>query len=77
MSAKDTGAPSRLRCTRPRPKGAAVYIHRWMGDAFPHEHDLGDRLCQCQPHYFAPGDRRSMEEIMDDLDDVEQDEAVH
>ena len=77
MSAKDAGAPPRLRCLVPRDKGADVYIHRWMGHAFEHEYDLESRVCRCQPYYFGPDDRRSMEEIMDDIDEAEWNEAVH
>ena len=79
MSADRLGGPApRLRCLVPRDRGSPAYIHRWLGFDFTHEYGpLGNRVCQCQPHFIHPTDRRSMDEIMDDLDDAEEWEALH
>jgi hypothetical protein len=65
-------ASGRFDVFRPREPGAPAWVHRWMGDDFPHTRGENSRTCQCRPHYIAADDKRSLDEIADDIEDDEE-----
>jgi hypothetical protein len=49
------------------PIGGASWVHRWWGDDFVHDYGDFPSRCPCVPLYKPRGDRRSMDEFMDDV----------
>ena len=48
-----------------------VIVHQWMGEGFEHVTD-GSRPCLCNPYRFPADDPRTLEEILDDIDEHER-----
>jgi hypothetical protein len=69
---KRDDASGRLAVLRHPEPGAGSWVHRWMGDDFPHIRGDGNQNCMCKPYYVHPGDSRSLDEIADDMEEDER-----
>jgi hypothetical protein len=64
-------ASGRFTILFPREPGAAAWVHRWLGDEFPHTRGDSSPTCPCRPYYVPAGDTRSLDEIADDMEEEE------
>jgi hypothetical protein len=66
-----TAASGRFDVLREPEPGAGSWVHRWIGEDFPHLRGDGAATCLCKPYYVQPGDTRSLDEIADDIEEEE------
>jgi hypothetical protein len=66
-----TAASGRFAVLRKPDPGAGSWVHRWMGDNFPHLYEDEIGSCLCKPYYVHPEDTRSLDEIADDMEEEE------
>ena len=74
MRAKESqvlAASGRLERVSEGGSDARIIVHRWVCEGFEHTFD---EVCLCGPTVLAGDDPRSMDEIMDDLEEQEREE---
>jgi len=71
MTSSKTAASGRFDVHRLPEPGAGSWVHRWLGKDFVHLRGDNVASCLCKPYFISPDDKRTLDEIADDLEEEE------